>query len=196
MKELLSVIGVLAVASLTPGPNTILVMRAAAISRSAVARIIAGVLTGSLLLLALVSAGVDAIVTRVPGLMKFLAISGSVWLMWFGARLAWPARDSNSMPSPSLQRISITGVAAFQLANPKASLLVMTAVATLPTTSGPKVLALLIILICGASLLLWSAAGVVIERHLASPTARRWFDRTMGVALAVSALGGIWHVVD
>lgn len=85
--------------------------------------------------------------------------------------------------------VSTVGVAAFQLLNPKAWVLVTTAAAAMSGTGSVFLLAALMTLVTGLCLSLWAMAGAVLSRLLARPRARRWFDRAMGGLLAVCAIG-------
>ena len=64
----------------------------------------------------------------------------------------------------------------------------MTAAAAVAGTGGALQLALMLVLVTGVCLSLWGIAGAAAARLLARPRFRSWFDRTMGVLLATSAL--------
>ena len=82
----------------------------------------------------------------------------------------------------------------FQLANPKAWLLVGTGVALLPGAANLVTLAVAIVVITSVCLVSWAIAGAATLRLLRHPAARKNFDRSMGVILAASALMGVLHV--
>lgn len=197
MSALLPVIGVLIAAAITPGPNNVIVLEAGA-RRGVLAagRAIAGVVIGSLVLLAMAWGGVGALVQMSPSLQVGLSVAGALYLGWLGAamfagdmarsdaRLTGSERERARLPS------SFVGVAVFQLLNPKAWVLVTTAAAaTMAGTGNVLVLALLIALISGACLLLWALAGRALSRFLDEAQPRLWFDRAMGGLLVLSAIG-------
>ena len=148
-----------------------------------------GVILGSVLLLALMLAGVGRFLEQFPQLGVVLSLTGGTYLAWLGVSLFLRANaprenQSRARDMPS----SLLGVAAFQLANPKAWILVMTAAAAAAGTGGALQLALMLVLVTGVCLSLWGIAGAAAARLLAHPRFRSWFDRTMGVLLATSAL--------
>jgi threonine/homoserine/homoserine lactone efflux protein len=88
MDALIGAAGAIAAAALTPGPNNFVVMRTAARGGLAAALpAIAGVVLGSLALLALIVAGAGAAFDAVPHLREALAIAGCLYLVYLGARL-------------------------------------------------------------------------------------------------------------
>jgi threonine/homoserine/homoserine lactone efflux protein len=187
METLLPVTGVLTAAAITPGPNNTIVMQAGARGLAHAAAPIAGVVAGSLLLLAMVWAGLAGALAASPWASVALAVCGAIYLAWLGARMVVhagaEAERHGLLPS------SLIGVAGFQLLNPKAWVLVTTAAAAMSGESGIFLLAPLMVLITSACLLLWALAGAALARSLADPRARCWLDRAMGAALILSALG-------
>lgn len=187
MTVLLPVAGLLLAAAITPGPNNFIVFEAAARGGFAAAvRVILGVVIGTLLLLALVSAGIDAAMSAAPAIRIVLSVAGAVYLAWLGAAMLRPAaRSASSSPQRSLPS-SILGVAAFQLFNPKAWVLVATAAAAIGSGS-VVLLAVLIVIVTSLCLFVWTLCGKALARVLERRRPRLWFDRSMGVLLALSA---------
>jgi threonine/homoserine/homoserine lactone efflux protein len=166
MEALIGAAGAIAAAALTPGPNNFVVMRTAARGGLAAALPpIAGVVLGSLALLAVVVAGAGAAFDAVPHLRVALAIAGCLYLVSLGARLLWggsgkgneraPARaaqaaqDGKPMENVQAAReapkeaesrerlpAGVAGLFAFQFLNPKSWVLVLTATAATPAGSG------------------------------------------------------------
>jgi threonine/homoserine/homoserine lactone efflux protein len=188
--SLLPVIGLLFVAAITPGPNNVLVMDASARrGRVAASAVVLGVVLGSLLLLGLLSLGAGRALQTFPGLRATLCIGGGAYLAWLGVALI--ARGAGNSDQQAHRRVpaSVWGVAAFQLLNPKAWLLITTALAAMPEVGGVLGLAALITLLSSLCLSAWAVAGSTASRWLALPGVRLWFDRSMGGLLALSALG-------
>jgi len=186
----LPVTGVLVIAAITPGPNNFIVMEASARGgATAAGSVVLGIVLGSLGLLSLVSVGVGSLIHAYPRLRLVLSLIGGAYLAWLGASLIFrrtgtrASDDSHGMPT------SLWGVAMFQLLNPKAWMLIMTAVAAMDGTGSVLGLAALVAVISSACLSIWAVAGTASSRRLSRPRARLWFDRTMGALLLVSAAG-------
>jgi threonine/homoserine/homoserine lactone efflux protein len=83
------VVGVL---TLTPGVDTALVLRSAAVSgRSRAWGVVAGVQTGVLTWGALAAVGVSALLTASRLAYDVLRVAGALYLLWVGGRLLWRA---------------------------------------------------------------------------------------------------------
>ncbi len=195
---LIPVIGIVAVAAITPGPNNFIVMAAAARSGPlAAVPAAAGVVAGSLGLLLIVWAGAGAAFHAVPSLRPVLALAGASSLCWLGVGLI---RDARVLPSgrtgTAERRLPTSGwaVAGFQILNPKAWVLVLTASAAVgrePATF--YILAAVFAVVTIPCLLVWALAGSVIAQTLRRPAAKAWFDRSMGALLICSALLLAWR---
>jgi threonine/homoserine/homoserine lactone efflux protein len=199
MLDLLGAAGLIAAATLTPGPNNLVVMRAAARGgvRGALPAI-AGVVLGSLALLAVVAAGAGTLFIAVPQARQVLAVAGCSYLVWLGARLFASARDAvpadthNGAAGGGRLPAGVGGLVAFQFLNPKSWVLVLTATAAVPAAVGALGLFLrlgpLFLLIATPSLLLWALFGAGVERLLGRRRERRWLDRGLAALLIASAL--------
>lgn len=191
LEPLLAVAGFITVAAITPGPNNFIVMAAAARGGMAAALpSILGVVVGSLALLALVWGGAGAAIAALPALRVALTVTGALYLIWLGGLLIWQSgrRNGGGAEADGNLPSTATGVAAFQLMNPKAWVLIVTATAALSGESAaPYALAGLIAVISTLCLGLWACAGSAIAGWLRRPSARSWFDRAMGGLLIVSA---------
>ncbi len=195
MEAYLAIAGLVTVAAVTPGPNNFIVMEAAARGGVAAALpAIFGVMLGTLILLSLVWAGTGALFDTHPGLRGLLTAAGCLYLVWLGAALVWRSSDGGEVKveRTSLPR-SLTGLALFQLFNPKGWVMVLTAMAAASSSgvNGTLLLAQLVaifLLVTGLCLLLWALAGTAIAHLLRQPGGRRWFDRAMGILLIASAV--------
>lgn len=207
MLDLLGVAGVIAAATLTPGPNNFVVMQAAQRGVRAALPAIAGVVIGSLALLAVVVAGAGALFAAAPRARQVLAVVGCSYLVWLGARLLGVGRRRAVSPGAGVAAgppqpdpgagggrspAGVAGLIGFQFLNPKSWVLVLTATATAPAALGPMGLflrlGLLFLLVATASLLLWALLGAGVERMLGQSRERRWLDRGLGALLVASAL--------
>ncbi len=204
MLELIGAAGAIAAATLSPGPNNFVVMRAAARGgvRGALPAI-AGIVSGSLLLLAVAMGGAGALFAAVPPARRVLAVAGCGYLSWLGVRLVAAAGrerpagfenvEGEREPASGVAfSASVGGLLAFQFLNPKAWVLVLTACAAAPARLDGVTLYLglgaLLLIIAPVSLLLWALLGAGVERLLGWRAERRWLDRGLGALLVASAL--------
>ncbi|WP_129643009.1 LysE family translocator [Peristeroidobacter agariperforans] len=186
MSSLLPVIGVLFAAAITPGPNNIIVMQAGARGMAPAIRAVLGVVCGSMVLLIFTWFGFGLATSVAPALTLVLHIFCAAYLAWMGVALLTreqTAAADAAVPSNPL------GIAAFQLLNPKAWILVATAVAAMPRERSLALLALLMVAVTGACLMLWALAGTAATHFFARPAARRVIDRILGPVLVLSAVG-------
>jgi threonine/homoserine/homoserine lactone efflux protein len=195
METLVAAAGLVTVAALTPGPNNLVVLRAAARSgvRSALPAI-AGIVLGGLLLLAVVAAGGIALFEAAPGARTATRLAGGAYLTWLGGLLlvksfreASPETHAQGGRGPS----GVAGLLAFQFLNPKSWVMALIATSAVDAREpwvGLAQLALLFALIPTVCLLLWSSLGSLLASVLRQKAARAWVDRVMGVLLLASAV--------
>ena len=195
METLIAVAGIVTVASITPGPNNFVVM-AAAVRGGYVAAVPAmlGVVVGALALILLVWAGADVVFDAMPVLRQLFLTAGVGYLICLGAMMLWqsrPSANSGSDRAPDLLPQTMVGLASFQVVNPKAWVLVLTATTAIssdiPSPNSLWLLALIFIPISSLCLSLWALAGVSISSGLGKPVFKRWFDRLMAALLIPSA---------
>lgn len=186
---------VIAVASITPGPNNLIVMRAATrggLDEALAA--IAGIVLGSVAMLGLILAGAHWAFAAHPEFRVLVAAAGCVYLCCLGARLvasSFASVDTTAQQAnkgtPRALRLFV-----FQFLNLKAWALVLTAAAAASADGGAlrafAEVGTLLVLISTASLVLWSQAGAFLARRLAVERNRQWFDRAMGLLLIAAAL--------
>jgi threonine/homoserine/homoserine lactone efflux protein len=185
MQALLGVAGLVLVAAITPGPNNLVVLRAA-VRAGVIGALpaIAGIAAGSVALLGAVGAGAGAAFAAEPRLRAIIGVAGCLYLAWLGIRLLRPRR--NEPPAGQLP----TGAPAlfgFQFLNPKGWVMVLTATSAAPGVPLWQLAALfaLIPLVC---LLAWALLGSAISGALARPVVAVRFDRVMGALLLASAV--------
>jgi len=193
MLTLLSTAGVIAAGALTPGPNNLVVLREAARGGwPAALRSILGIVSGGLALLALVAFGAGPLLAAHSGLTTAVRVAGGAYLVWLGTRLA--ARGTAAGPSQEggLAGLpaGLLGLFGFQFLNPKAWVLVLTALSAARASAEPNVawagLVALFVAIPAASLVLWSVLGVALVRSRRG-AAPAWLDRALGVLLVLCA---------
>jgi threonine/homoserine/homoserine lactone efflux protein len=193
MTTLVALAALIFVAAITPGPNNLAVLNAAANRGVAgAASAIAGVLLGSLALLALALSGLGALFTAQPRLRDYVSLFGCGYLVWLGAAMIVRSLGDQPGETRVLTPSGIVPLAGLQFANPKAWTMVLTAVAAARGTMEPAaaalVLAALFLAIPAVCLAAWAWFGLRIIPRLQQRATRVWFDRLMGLLLVCSAI--------
>jgi threonine/homoserine/homoserine lactone efflux protein len=191
MRVVIGVVTLVLVAAITPGPNNFVVLRAAARAGLAAALpAIAGIVAGSLALLAVVGAGAGAVFAAEPRLRTLITVGGCAFLAWLGFGLLRPrsgAGTETAAPSRAAPPAGAVALFGFQFLNPKGWIMVLTATAAAPGVAWWH-LAAIFAIIPTLSLLIWSVLGAALSRLLARPAAAARFDRVMGALLVTSAI--------
>lgn len=183
------------VASITPGPNNLLLMRSGAsfgIRRSLWH--LFGVQVGFLGLLFLVHLGVGAMLLAVPGAFSVLRWASAAYLLWLALMIlrddkpGAEAEPGRSAPRP----MNWLEAVLFQLINPKAWMMAITVASAFYGSSAPAlpdlaVAALVCFFIGGTCMLVWTVWGASIDRVLKRPQARRAYAWSMSLAVAATA---------
>lgn len=194
MDHLFALAGLLCIAAITPGPNNLVVLRAAGRTgmRGALPAMI-GVVLGGLLLLAVVALGAGRAFAAYPSLQRWIGVMGALYLSWLGIGLfvrGLATRRADGTTIKPMLPAGTLGLIGFQFLNPKSWVMTLMALATVPATDlrGYLPLAGLFVLIPTVCLLLWAALGAWLARWLVRPTVRRGVDAAMGVALVACAV--------
>lgn len=193
MDRLLALCGLLCIAAITPGPNNLVVLRAAGHAgvRGAMPAIL-GIVLGGLSLLAVMMLGAGTVLASHPPLRQWIGLGGSLYLVWLGMSLCAggikPLSTSTTAREPTLPAGTL-GLIGFQFLNPKSWVMVLTALATLPANAVRDYLPLagLFVLIPTFCLLLWATLGAWLAQWLLRPTVRRSTDIVMGALLVACA---------
>ena len=185
-----AVVLVLLTATITPGPNNLVVMEAASRGRIAPALpAIAGIVIGTVGMVLAARLGLDALLARWADGEIVLRIIGAGLLALIGLRTVlsgWRAREADSRQASSTL---FSSMLTLQVVNPKTWVLasaVGTTHAAAPRASLVG-LAVATILVPTFSLLLWAAAGRSISVPLGRPAIRRAFATAMGTVLIAFA---------
>lgn len=191
MDPLLAACGLLCVAAITPGPNNLVVLRAAGHAglRGALPAI-AGIVGGGLLLLAVTALGAGTAFAAHPPLRRWTAAIGALYMTWLGLSLCMAAVAPRHVAATSAALPAGTlGLVGFQFLNPKSWVIVLTVLAAVPATGLRDYLPLagLFVLVPALCLLLWAALGAWLARWLVRPTVRCSVDLAMGVLLIACA---------
>lgn len=186
------------VASITPGPNNLLLMRSGArfgVRRSTAHMI--GIQLGMLLLLLMSHLGVGALLLAWPGIMTVLLWACFVYLLWLALVIFRDARrepgQQNAAATDTAHPMTLLQAMSFQLINPKAWIMSVTAVSAFHGGATPTWLDLLVVmslcmLIGGNSMLVWTIWGAAIDKVLTQPRARQLFGYCMAALVVITAV--------
>lgn len=182
-----------AAASITPGPNNILVMSTTATrGLRAGIPIILGVAGGFGFMVAVVGAGLAVPLARFPALQTAMRWIGVAWLLvlaWKIARAPAIDLDRRDARPP----MGFWGASAFQWINPKAWIMAVATAATYtldgvaPAWQSPT-RGLIFVAVSLPSISTWALLGLGVGRWLATAHRLRVFNVVMGVLLAASAV--------
>lgn len=177
------------VTSVTPGPNNLMLL-ASGVNfgfRRTLPHMF-GIGSGFFVLLMAVGFGLGALLEQFPRLYTALKIVGAIYLLY----LAWKIAFSRSMgeANSSGRPLSFLQAASFQWVNPKAWVMALGAMAayTNPESHLASVLivGLVFALVNVPSVSVWAGFGTALRTFLSDPVRLRWFNLTMGAALALS----------
>lgn len=187
----LSLVGFIAVMSITPGPNNVMVAASAAHHglRSTVPHIL-GITTGFALMIGLVGLGLAGAVTQAPAISNVLRYVAVAWLMVFAWKIASADAPGEGGARPPM---GFVGGALFQWVNPKAWLMAVsvTSAFIFPDRAMLPQLGTIVLLsaVVGLpSILSWALLGSGAGRLLGSRARLRLFNVTMAVLLVASIL--------
>ena len=205
MNVIFGAAGTLIVATLTPGPNNFVVLRAARRGFAAAWPSIAGIVGGGIVLLAVVLAGAGPALAAVPPLRTLFAVASCAYLALLGARLLAsgivPAASADENAETALPS-GVVALFGFQFVNPKAWALMLAVTTALPAevpvlTAFVQLLPAFVV-IPTASLVLWAAFGAASAKAFARhPWALRLQSVLLGLLLIVSAgmlLQPLWRL--
>lgn len=178
-------------ASVTPGPNNVM-LAAAAANRGmrATVPMMIGINTGFAFMILLVGLGLATPLSLYPRVHAALRWIGIAWMLY----LAWKIANAGA-PGEGPQRplVSLPGAAALQWVNPKAWVIVLAVVTTWTSTDSPlapQILTMAGLFFCVGipSSIIWSGIGASAARLLHSTARLRRFNQAMGALLAISVL--------
>lgn len=185
---LTALLGFAFVATVTPGPNNLMLMASGANFgfRRTLPHML-GIVGGVSVMAFLVGAGLMALFDILPALNLVLKVVSVGYLLWLAFKIATAApveeRDADSSPMTFLQ------AATFQWVNPKAWAMCLSAI----TLYAPDRSLLSVAIVAGAFALVsfpaisvWAWLGTVVRQWLSNATRLRVFNITMSALLVAS----------
>lgn len=185
--------GFMIVASITPGPNNLLVASAGAHAgyRATIPHLL-GIGIGHSFQVALCALGIGAMLIAAPGAADLLKLLSAAYLGWLAIKLmrAAPPVDGHSQRSGG--PMSFLGAAAFQWVNPKAWMMALTTSGALLPALPDRGLAIAlacttVILVNFPCVSVWAAFGAAMRRVMTRPAHWRLFNAAMGASLLLTA---------
>lgn len=184
------------VTSGTPGPNNVMLTASGAnFGYWRTLPHMFGIVLGILAMNILVAAGLGLLFERYPVIQQVLKIAASAYLVYLAWKIA-TAKSSGTEGESEAKPLGVMGGAAFQFLNPKAWMMVITAIGSF-TLAGDNYwasvfwIAVIFMVMGFPCISLWAAFGTVVGRFLSSPAAWRWFNLIMGL-LTAGCLIFIW----
>jgi threonine/homoserine/homoserine lactone efflux protein len=191
MDTLLPLLGFAVAASVTPGPNTLMVTAAAANHgvRATLPHML-GITLGFAAMLLLVGLGLAAPFAAWPVLHAALKWGGAAWLLWLAWKIARAGAPGEGRARPPL---GFLGAALFQWVNPKAWMIALAAIPAFTTPAGDilaeaSVIAGAFALVCFPCTLVWALLGAGAGRALGTPSRLRAFNGVMAALMVASLL--------
>lgn len=175
--------------SVTPGPNNTLLM-ASGLNSGIVRTLpfLAGIQIGFNSMLILAALGLGQLFDRLPAVQTAMRLAGGALLVWFAWKLATAPTGKSAACARSM--LGFTEGALFQMLNPKAWIMCITAVTVfLPPDAGWTVLPLAVaiwIAIGTPCNLLWIGGGRMLSRVIDGPDVARRVNFAFAGLLLVS----------
>ncbi len=181
------------VASITPGPNNIMLMASGTNFgfRRTIPHML-GVVLGMAMLLSVMGAGLYQLFDRIPlayTALKWISVAYLLFLAWKIATAASPIRGDD-LQAEGPRPFSFFQAALFQWVNPKAWTMGLAAIATYTSKNAPfaslAVLVAVFAIINVPSVSVWTLMGVQVRRVLSRPNWLRAFNITAALLLLAS----------
>ena len=186
---LLALAAFAAAASITPGPNNVMVAASGANHGfRATLPHCAGIMVGFAVMTALVGLGVAGLLAASPGLAAVLRWVGLLWLLLLAWRIA---RAGAPGSGPARPPMGFWGAALFQWINPKAWMMALGADAAFVAPDDPLVAQVLLVALAFfvvglPCVLLWAALGSAMRRLLGTGARLRAYNVAMALLMVAS----------
>lgn len=180
------------VGAITPGPvNIIATSSGASFGALRTLPLVTGATLGYVLVVLISGIGINTLGSTLPRLTTVLQYLGGAFLLYLAYKISTSVTDTNT-PSASLSTPpTFMAGALAQLLNPKAWLVAMSGVALFVSTqiSSDSYLMLfcaISFIACFIGVATWAVSGQLISHWLNTPTRLRFFNRALGVMLALT----------
>jgi threonine/homoserine/homoserine lactone efflux protein len=189
------------VASITPGPNNLMLMLAGIrFGFMQTVPHLVGVTAGTVLVICLTYAGLGALMLGHPRIVDSMTVACGLYLLWMASRLLRPAADQQSAAPVRSRPLRFSEAVMFQFVNPKvwtmavASASIAARFPFSPTVS-VAVVAVTTATVNSPCIALWAAFGRVMRRRLSNARTRRLFDGSMAVLVVATAIWIVWPLI-
>jgi threonine/homoserine/homoserine lactone efflux protein len=184
-----ALVGFSLVASVTPGPNNVLLWASGAAFgfRRTVPHII-GTALGIGLIAVAVAGGLGALITTFPELALAMKVAGSVYLLFLAFQIAGAGALERCVVSRPL---GLLQAATFQAINPKAWIFALGAITTfrpagLPIMAGSILVALTMMVVVIPTAAIWAGGGGVLSRFVRGERGHRIVGLGLAALLAAT----------
>ena len=176
-------------ATLTPGPNNMIVLAAGLRGGfSGAVPVIMGVAVGITIMIPVVGIGLGALFQTFPQLYVVLKFAGVAYLLY----LAWRVHRATVADAREDRGPGFLGMVGFQWINPKAWAIAIGAVTAYApadaVVAGSLVIALGFLLVSIVSQSVWAGFGTGLRRFLQNPVNRQRCNTGMAIVLVLSVL--------
>ena len=191
------------VASITPGPNNLMLMLAG--TRFGFARTVPhllGVTGGTVFIICVTYAGLGTLMLGHPLVLDGMTVACALYLLWMAAQLLGFGARAAARGSPAARSrpMRLHEAVMFQFVNPKVWTMAVAAASIaarfpFPPALSMTVVALTTAIVNSPCIALWAACGKVMRRHLDDARIRRIFDGFMALLVVVTAVWIAWPVL-
>ncbi|MEH6404419.1 MAG: LysE family transporter [Sneathiella sp.] len=187
-----SLISLIFLAAITPGPNNFIVLGLSANrGRATILLPIIAILSGTQFVLLLTNFGFEAAFSAVTWLRPLMIIGGCCFLFWASVKMIFGTKSDFAHPT---QNFTLIGLFFFQILNPKTWILVGTSYAAFTAIdtsddSNRLYLSVLILAITAPCLFLWALFGRLLKSQLSSDFTGKYLQTGLGIAMMMSIIG-------
>jgi threonine/homoserine/homoserine lactone efflux protein len=192
METILPLLDFVVAATVTPGPNNLMVLVSGAnFGLTRTLPHIAGIACGFPAMIIAAGLGLGVAFDTVPGLAVALKYAAFAYLLWLAWRMTQAGKPESSHVRP--RPLSFLEAVAFQWVNPKAWSMLFSGVTLFASGTDHRLLAVGVMaglfgLVCLPNGVAWTLFGAAISRWLTNDVWRTRFNWSMAALLVVSVL--------